>query len=216
MAAFEAAVAMGAAGVELDVRRTADGGVVVHHDAHLADGRAIVELTRDELPVDVPDLADVFALDPSLIVNVEIKSDAGDPDFDAGYRIVGQVIDVIEAAGASERSMITSFDRGAVDPIAKNRAAIRTGWISEELADLDAMAAIGHRVFAPWFRVVTAAFVAEAAERGVLLGTWTVNEQADLTAMINHGVPFVMTDWPDRAVDLMSGGSEDQPKFGSK
>ena len=48
--AFELAVAVGADGIELDVRRTADGVLVVHHDARLPDGRAIVELPWHELP----------------------------------------------------------------------------------------------------------------------------------------------------------------------
>ena len=39
VAAFRAAVAMGADGVELDVRVDLDGDLVVHHDDHLADDR---------------------------------------------------------------------------------------------------------------------------------------------------------------------------------
>ena len=41
---FRAAVATGAGGIELDVRRTADGALVVHHDAVLDDGRTIVDV----------------------------------------------------------------------------------------------------------------------------------------------------------------------------
>ena len=50
VAAFRRAVALGADGVELDVRRSADGVLVVHHDARLADGRAIVTVPEAELP----------------------------------------------------------------------------------------------------------------------------------------------------------------------
>ena len=39
VAAFAAAVALGADWVELDVRLTADGALVVHHDPDLPDGR---------------------------------------------------------------------------------------------------------------------------------------------------------------------------------
>ena len=48
--AFRLAREFGAEWVELDARRTADGVVVVHHDAQLADGRVLAELTVDELP----------------------------------------------------------------------------------------------------------------------------------------------------------------------
>lgn len=51
--AFEAAFAMGADGVECDVRLTADGAVVCHHDATLdrltGDPRGVHELTLPEL-----------------------------------------------------------------------------------------------------------------------------------------------------------------------
>ena len=43
--AFRLAREFGAEWVELDARRTADGVVVVHHDAQLADGRVLAELT---------------------------------------------------------------------------------------------------------------------------------------------------------------------------
>jgi glycerophosphoryl diester phosphodiesterase len=56
VASFRAASDAGADGVELDVRRTADGGFAVHHDAHLADGRPVVTLGRAELSRDIPDL----------------------------------------------------------------------------------------------------------------------------------------------------------------
>ena len=49
VAAFRRAGQMGAHAVELDVRRTADGVLVVHHNPHLADGRLIAGLTFAEL-----------------------------------------------------------------------------------------------------------------------------------------------------------------------
>ena len=38
--AFQLAAELGADGIELDVRLTADGVAVIHHDPHLVDGRA--------------------------------------------------------------------------------------------------------------------------------------------------------------------------------
>ncbi|MGZ4763626.1 MAG: glycerophosphodiester phosphodiesterase, partial [Ilumatobacteraceae bacterium] len=54
--AFRLAKAMGSDAVELDVRRTSDGVLVVHHDARLADGRAIITVAAAEMPVEVPQL----------------------------------------------------------------------------------------------------------------------------------------------------------------
>ena len=50
VAAFRGAHEMGADMVELDVRRTADGRLAIHHDAHLPDGRAICDVASGDLP----------------------------------------------------------------------------------------------------------------------------------------------------------------------
>ena len=51
VAAYRRAGEMGADAVELDVRRTTDGVLVVHHDPHLGDGRLIAAARAGE-PVD--------------------------------------------------------------------------------------------------------------------------------------------------------------------
>jgi len=65
--------------VELDARRTAEGDVIVHHDAHLADGRAIVELGAHDLPEHVCSLADALDACEGMSVNIEIKNWPDDP-----------------------------------------------------------------------------------------------------------------------------------------
>ena len=55
LAAFRVAREVGADGVELDVRRTADGALAVHHDATLGDGRRLLDLAVDELPDGIVD-----------------------------------------------------------------------------------------------------------------------------------------------------------------
>src|SRR3954469_9348848 len=90
--AFRGARALGATWVELDVRRTADGGLAVHHDAHLVDGRAIVDLPAEQLPSHVPSLAEALEACAPLGVNVEIKNTPNDVDFDPEAGIVAPVV----------------------------------------------------------------------------------------------------------------------------
>ena len=100
VASFRAARALGADGVELDVRRTADGALAVVHDAHLADGRAVVDTVRAELPAGVPELADVLDACAGLaLVNVEIKNWPGDVDFDESLAFVDAVVATLLARG---------------------------------------------------------------------------------------------------------------------
>src|SRR4051812_45476130 len=93
--AFRAAGAMGAQWVELDVRRTADGALAVHHDARLPDGRSIVEIRAADLPSSVPSLADALAACAPLGVNVELKNLPGDEDFDPAVAMAEVVADAI-------------------------------------------------------------------------------------------------------------------------
>ena len=84
LAAFAGAIAQGADGVELDVRRTADGRLALSHDDTLADGRVVVETpvrrpARRRSPTS-PAALDVCA--PLGVVNIEIKNWPDDKDFD--------------------------------------------------------------------------------------------------------------------------------------
>ncbi|MGH3666351.1 MAG: glycerophosphodiester phosphodiesterase, partial [Egibacteraceae bacterium] len=75
-AAFALAAAAGADWVELDVRRSADGVAVLHHEPRLPDGRAILTLTGDQLAErGVAHFDEVLAaLPPALGVDVEVKN----------------------------------------------------------------------------------------------------------------------------------------------
>jgi len=72
--AFLAAARLGADGVELDVRRSADGALVVHHDALLPGGDPISNVAVANLPEYVPLLDTALEACADLFVNVEVKS----------------------------------------------------------------------------------------------------------------------------------------------
>ncbi len=86
LAAFAGAVAMGSDGVELDVRRTADHQLIIHHDPHLGDGRIIADTLAGDLPDSVASFDDALDACAGLIVNIEIKNDPREPDFDPNDR----------------------------------------------------------------------------------------------------------------------------------
>ena len=97
VAAFAEARVQGADWVELDVRLSADGVLVVHHDAHLADGRLIRLVDSDDLPADVPSLAEAFEAAEGMGVNIEVKNLPGDPDFDDVHLVCDSVVGLAEA-----------------------------------------------------------------------------------------------------------------------
>jgi glycerophosphoryl diester phosphodiesterase len=78
MAAFEAAVKLGVDGIETDVRLSRDGLPVIIHDRVTPAGRAVAELSRQEIETDLgravsllPDVLDAF---PDVRWNIEIKN----------------------------------------------------------------------------------------------------------------------------------------------
>src|SRR2546423_10594145 len=99
--AFAEARGLGADGVELDIRRTADDALAVHHDAVLPDGRPLFSVRVQELPPSVPLLEAALDVCEGLLVNVEIKNAPQDPDFDAEHAIATRA-----AAVGSERGNI--------------------------------------------------------------------------------------------------------------
>ena len=76
VAAFSRARELGADGVELDVRRSADGVLMVHHDAEIeglgALGAHTFAEVRDTQPT-VPTLEEALDACRGLVVNAEVK-----------------------------------------------------------------------------------------------------------------------------------------------
>ena len=115
--AFRLARDLGADWVELDVRRTTDGVAVVHHDAHLADGRRIGHLHADELPGYVPSLAEALEACEGMGVHLEIKNLPDDPDYDRENLVADAVAGLIAAYLGPERAIVSSFNVDAADAV---------------------------------------------------------------------------------------------------
>ena len=110
VAAFRRAAEMGADMVELDVRRSADGRLVVHHDAHLADGRSLAATRADDLPSAVPSLDAALDACAGMAVNIEIKNDPEEPGFEPDRALADDVAAAVVARGDTDRVVVSSFD----------------------------------------------------------------------------------------------------------
>ena len=82
IAAFVGAAEAGADWVELDIRRTSDGEIVVHHDPHTEDGQLIAATLAASLPDYVSTLDEVLDACGDMGVNIEIKNDPDEEDYD--------------------------------------------------------------------------------------------------------------------------------------
>lgn len=202
--AFHLARELGADWVELDARRTADGQVIVHHDAHLPDGRAIVELDRAELPESVCDLTAALDACAGMSVNIEIKNWPDDVDYDESQIVARFVVEEIGRRGSHNEVLVSCFDRGTLDVVHGLDPQVPTAFLFylaavtfEELAA--DVAAAGHGFLHPWDGLVDADLMSAAIDHGLEVNVWTVDDPARMEALIDLGVHGLCTNVPDVA-----------------
>lgn len=210
LAAFRGAVAQGADGVELDVRRTADGCLALSHDDRLPDGRLVVDLDFADLPPEVLDLAAALdACESLVVVNTEIKNWPEDADFDATERVAEAVVALLEARGevTSDRHLISSFHLPTIDRVHRLAPALPTAWllglVEEPGRLIDRAAAAGHVAVHPHHLFVDSAFVERAHAAGLAVNTWTCDEPDRIRWLADLGVDGVVTNVPDVALTAL-------------
>lgn len=210
VAAFSGAVAMGADGVELDVRRTADGALAVSHDDTLPDGRVVVELRRSQLPGEVPVLAEALDACGSLsVVNIEIKNWPDDKDFDPSEAVADAVVALLEARDErhDSRHLISSFHLPTIDRVRELAPDLATAWLLGFVDDLgpliDRAAAQGHSAVHPHHVFASEELVRRAHDLGLAVNVWTCDEPDRIRWLAEIGVDGVVTNEPDVALTAL-------------
>lgn len=210
VAAFAAAVRVGADGVELDVRRSADGALVVRHDPTLPDGRLVANTEVAALPDWLPRLDAALDACHGISVNVEIKNLPHEPGWDATEAIAVDVARLAadRPAGETGAISVSAFTLATIDAVRAAEPTVPTGWLT--LAGYDQPAAVetaadrGHAALHPHHHGVSAAVVEAAHDAGLAVVTWTVDEPDRLRAVADMGVDAVITNVPDVALDVLA------------
>lgn len=211
IAAFQQAIDIGADGIELDVRCTADRILVVYHDAEI-QGRAISQLTWAELQsidAEIPTLEQAVRCCVDRIrLDVEIK--------ESGYEI--EVLEALQPL-ALGRFAVTSFRLAVIDRIKQLNPQITIGFlIDAETINLfpDANAlneklnAIEVNFLAPDRQILNHPIVAQLAPQ--IFWVWTVNEVIVMQQLIaeartdlgDRQIATIITDEPAIALDIAS------------
>lgn len=199
VAAFEAARELGADGVELDVRLTADGVLIVHHDAVLSTGEPIRELRAGVLPSWLPTLEQALDACGDMTVNVEVKTDDGirivsDPGQRTA-RASGRLCAAREHDGG--RLVISAFSRRALDAVREEAPALELAWlVTARALALDPVAVVVERGYAGLHSddpMVDEGLVAAARAAGLALRVWTVDDPDRVAALAVLGVDAVIT-----------------------
>ena len=212
VAAFRRAVAMGANAAELDVRRTADGVLVVHHNPELADGRLICAVVAQELPDEVPTLDEALDACVPMWVNVEIKNDPGEPDFDPSESIADATVACLQQRPEGASSwLISSFRRETIDRCQQIDATIATAWLTPgvDMDRIDGMLAdlvgSGHSALHPWVGLLTKELVDACHRHGLAVNTWTCDDPERMVELASWSVDGICTNVPDVALATLRG-----------
>ncbi len=221
--AFEAALALGVDGIELDVRSCATGEVVVFHDHkidRLTEGRGHVKnMTLHEIrqyPIRtgagasrgeiIPTLQQVLELVAGkLALNVEIKANG----LPAGHQIEQKVVDLLERFGSLQSTIISSFNPLILRRVKKVQAAAVTGLLVDRTFNLRN----GEMLFTKMagadaihleHTMVTPALFEKIRERGYRLLAWTVNDPAAMQELARLGIEAIITDRPSELKHILS------------
>jgi glycerophosphoryl diester phosphodiesterase len=210
--AFRRAVREGFRYLETDVHATADGVVVVHHDAVLdrtTDGvGAVAEQPWSAVrAVKVGGREPIARLDelleelPDALVNIDVKADSAVGPVLATLRRCNALGRVCLASFSDSRltrlrrlggpELLTSMGPGSVGAL---WAAAGSGLPVAGLAR-GRMAQVPHRQGR--LTVVTPRFVRLAHRRGLEVHVWTIDEPAEMRELLEMGVDGLVSDRPD-------------------
>ncbi|MBX9789662.1 MAG: glycerophosphodiester phosphodiesterase [Pirellulales bacterium] len=220
LAAFAQAVDLGVDGIETDLRLAADGQIVLFHDRHARDGRAVRELTRTELCAamgfDVPTLDDALDGFPGILWNLEIKVPEA---LDAALAAVRQRAPSGDLAG---RFMLSSFWHNVVVDGSQRLAAPwglltadRQVGLPAPFAELPVLTSpaqrggsgaagaalsVGLRTIVWYYETLDPTLLGQAGERGVHNWAYGAKTRAELQRCRDLGCQAVIADRPEWAL----------------
>ena len=176
--------------IEFDVRRAADGRLVVIHDATLRRTTGIrgrvARWTGDELgELGIPLLTDVLDQFPGAEFHIELKEPA----------LAREVKNIVLGRGLQERAIVSSFEWRELPLMAPEvRFGLTSGLPARKM--VPAARQMGAWAIHPAQRRTTRALVEAAHEAGLRVNVWTVNTPAAYRRMARIGVDAVFSDNP--------------------
>lgn len=215
MAAIEKAVEAFSDYVEIDIRLTADGEIILAHDnsfSRTANYNGQVDkMTLEEIKkVDVgkmfskefegevpPTLSEVLEYCKGKVyLNIEIKK------VSRYEELIEKLYEQLEEYNFTEQCVITSTESNYLKKLKEYDEQLRTGiilhFVAGEYAPVDYIDFVSLN-----YQFATEAFVSSVHEKGKEVHVWTVNSREDMKRMKNIGVDNMITDVPVAAREVV-------------
>ena len=226
--AFERAAQLGADGFETDIHLTKDGIPVICHNYTINETSngigSIAAYTLEDLRkldfgsyyhpkfsgTKIPTLDEFLELVKQYdieVMNIELKGPK-----DKKTDVVPVIIDTVRAHKLSDRLLLSGFDTYLLKAAKDYDNDVRTAYLygmphcdnyANMLFPVAHAKRIGAYALHPMSCFVNKAYVKAAHKEGVKVNVWTVNPEDRISYMIDCGVDGIITDCPDRALNIM-------------
>ncbi len=233
--AFEQSWKMGVDVLELDVRETADGKLVLMHDRTVnrtTDGEGqISDMTLEtvkklnagfrfspdggqtfpfrEQKITVPTLEEIFTALPDAKYVIEPKQESP--------TIVKSLCSLLRERKMTDKTIVGSFSQTNLDNFRRECPEVATSAGPSEVSRFlamyktglgasysPAMQALQTPEYAGSLQIVSKEFVETARKLNLDIHVWTINEPSQMQRLLETGVDGIMTDYPDRLLDLLN------------
>jgi glycerophosphoryl diester phosphodiesterase len=233
LASFRLAADQGAHAVELDAKLSADGVVIVIHDATVdrttSGSGAVAALScarlksldagsffgAEYLGEPIPTLEEVFdAVGSRLLINVELTNYASPSDL-----LVQKVVELVRAFHLEEKILFSSFHplnlmraRRLLSEVPGAILALpgRKGWWARSFM----LRGISPHAVNPYFTDAGPEFIRRQHDLGRKVNVWTINNPDDLARLTQAGADGLITDDPlaaFKAIQHSFAPGEDNP-----
>jgi glycerophosphoryl diester phosphodiesterase len=156
----------------------------------------------------IPTLEEIFTALPEMTFNIEPKQ--RDPET------VSVLCTLIRGRKMTERTIVGSFDQATIDDFRRQCPEVATAASLAEVSKFLALSKTGlvdsysppmqvlqvPQTFAG-LHIITKEFVTNAHSRNLQVHVWTVNDESEMQSLIDSGVDGIMTDYPDRLLNLL-------------
>ncbi len=174
--------------------------------------------TQEKISVSKPLLFEVFEKVqnrihqsglPQVFYNIEIKST---PEGDGRYHpapsdFVRLVLELIRDFNLQDHVVIQSFDKRSIAESKRQNPAIPVALLvednpdwNEELRSLD----FSPEIYSCYHALLDQEIVDSIQQLGIKVIPWTVNDEEKMKALISWGVDGIITDYPDKLIDLVN------------
>ena len=219
LSAIEAAIEDGADFAEIDVQETADGVIVLLHDADLlrlagvdwkiweSEYAALAELdigswfSPEYQSERIATLDEAIELARGKIkLNVELKYNGHDKT------LAGRVVEILERQDFVSQAVVSSLDERGLEEVRGLDDQIQIGFIIfRSVGDISKMDV---DFFSIDSRQASTDLIARVKRRGKGVHVWTVNDPRQMSSFIDRGVDNIITDYPEVLREMLTERSE--------